>query len=130
MNPLIYPSTMCKPWMTSYKFTFLEPCWEIKYIFQHMYLYTIPKSKLFALFCPLHIYLTFVCIFLLIEITSKLFQMAGAHGHIVNGCEVKYNQLILDHATYDGKPTYSQSPSRLFVRIKVPIHARINFGGR
>lgn len=99
-----------------------------------MYLYTIPKSKLFALFCPLHIYFTFLCIFLLIEITSKLFQIVGAHSHIVNGGEVKYNQLILDHVTYDGKPTYSQSPSRLFTRIKVPIqvpiHVGISFGGR
>lgn len=54
--------------------------------------------------------------------------MVGAHDHIVNGCEVKYNQLILDHVTYNGKPTYSQSPSRLLARIKVPIHVRINFG--
>ncbi len=68
-----------------------------------------------------------MCIFLKIEITLKLLEMAWALGHNINGCEVKYNQLILDHVTY-GKPTYSRSSSRLFARIKVLIHGRINFG--
>ncbi len=79
-----------------------------------MYLYTIPKSKVICIILPITHIFDFSMHIFKIEITSKLFQMAKAHGHNVNGCEVKYNQLILDHVTYDGKPTYSQSPSRLF----------------